>query len=58
MREKRNNYRVLMKKPEGKRPLGKNLHVGGSDNNKMDNLYGKHPVVCHTVALIGSSTQQ
>jgi len=36
MGEKRGVYRVLMGKPEGKRPLGRPKH-GWEDNNKMDN---------------------
>ena len=35
MGEKRGVYRVLMGKPEGKRPLGRPKH-GWEDNNKMD----------------------
>jgi hypothetical protein len=35
MREKRNAYRILVGKPEGKRPLGRPRHVW-VDNFKMD----------------------
>jgi hypothetical protein len=35
MREKRNAYRILMGKPEGKRPLGRHRHRL-EDNIKMD----------------------
>jgi hypothetical protein len=34
MREKRNAYRLLMGRPEGKRPLGRTRHVW-VDNIKM-----------------------
>jgi hypothetical protein len=37
MGEKRNVYRLLVGKPEGKRPLGKRRR-GWIDNNKMDLL--------------------
>jgi hypothetical protein len=37
MREKRNAYRLLVRKPEGKRPLGRPRH-GCVDNIKMDIL--------------------
>jgi hypothetical protein len=33
--EKRNAYRILVGKPEGKRPLGRQKHRWG-DNIKMD----------------------
>jgi hypothetical protein len=35
MREKRNAYRILLKKPEGKRPLGR-PRFRWMDNVKMD----------------------
>jgi hypothetical protein len=35
MREKRNAYRILVGKPEGKRPLGRPRHMW-KDNIKMD----------------------
>jgi hypothetical protein len=35
MREKRNAYRLLVGKPEGKRPLGRPRHRW-VDNNRMD----------------------
>jgi hypothetical protein len=35
MREKRNAYRILVEKPEGKRRLGR-LRCGWVDNIKMD----------------------
>jgi hypothetical protein len=35
MGEKRNGYRVLVGKPEGKRPLGRRRH-GLEDNVKVD----------------------
>jgi hypothetical protein len=37
MREKRNVYRILVRKPEGKRPLGR-PRCGWIDNIKMDLL--------------------
>jgi hypothetical protein len=38
MGEKRNVYRLLVGKPEGKRPLGRPRHRW-IDNNKIDLLY-------------------
>jgi hypothetical protein len=35
MEEKRNAYRIIVGKPEGKRPLGKHRHRW-EDNIKMD----------------------
>jgi hypothetical protein len=35
MRTKRNTYRFLMEKPEGRRPLGRHRHRW-EDNTKMD----------------------
>jgi hypothetical protein len=35
MGEKRNSYRILVGKPEGKRPLGRPRHRW-ADNSKMD----------------------
>jgi hypothetical protein len=37
MREKRNVYRLLLGKPEGKRPLGRPRRLG-IDNNNIDLL--------------------